>query len=595
LFELLAENSEDQQNKLFSLLAGHVYELGRDPQADFTVGWDQSLSRHHLRLTVVNEQLQVEKLSSAVNAIFFNGHETDNCLLRSGDSFVIGKTRFVLLEQSLVPYDTDTPPLREVSFEPHELQKIRFRDADKRLDVLSNLSEVIRASRTEADLNSRLVNLVLAGVPNAEAVAIVETTESGPCKIKHWSRRRETSGDFHPSSRLVNDALIKSEQSILHLWEKQTNRDQDYTAVAEFDWAFCTPVESDQASHWGLYLAGKLGNVAPEHATPTDLHLNADVKFVEIVAEIISSVQKTNFLERQQAGFRQFFAPPILEALGDNPQIDLLEPRECEVTVLFCDLRGFSMTAEESQDDLLGLLDRVSQALGIMTRQILKHGGVTGDFQGDSTLGFWGWPFASPDSALQACRAALGIRQEFEHIQQRSDHPLSHFQMGIGIAHGRAVAGKIGTTDQVKVTVFGPVVNLASRLEGMTKKLRVPILVDEKVDRLVRHTLPADETELASDIRVRKLAKVLPYGLEKPLTVSEILPAETEGTLSNDQLADYERGVDQFINGNWEEAYQLLHSMPATDRAQDFLNLIIAQNNRSAPADWDGTIRMDSK
>lgn len=252
------------------------------------------------------------------------------------------------------------------------------------------------------------------------------------------------------------------------------------------------------------------------------------------------------------------------------------------------------MTAEESEDDLLGLLDRVSQALGIMTRQILKHGGVTGDFQGDSTLGFWGWPFASPESALQACQAAIGIREKFLNIQKLPEHPLSRFQMGIGIAHGRAVAGKIGTADQVKVTVFGPVVNLASRLESMTKKLRVPILVDETVDQIVRKQ--SSSMENGSDIRVRKLARVLPYGLEKPLTVSEILPPDAEaGSLTDNQLLDYEQGVEQFIAGQWEEAYQLLHSMPATDRAQDFLNLIIAQHNRSAPSNWDGVIRMDSK
>ena len=67
---------------------------------------------------------------------------------------------------------------------------------------------------------------------------------------------------------------------------------------------------------------------------------------------------------------------------------------------------------------------------------------------------------------LDACRAALAIRQAFEQIRQQPEHPLSDFRMGIGIAHGRAVAGKIGTSDQVKVTVFGPVVNLASRLEA---------------------------------------------------------------------------------------------------------------------------------
>ena len=156
------------------------------------------------------------------------------------------------------------------------------------------------------------------------------------------------------------------------------------------------------------------------------------------------------------------------------------------MTVLFCDLRGFSQKAEAAAGDLKGLLDRVSRALGVMTSQILKHSGVTGDFQGDAAMGFWGWPFASPESPLNACRAALGIRAAFEETFGRPDHPLGSFQVGIGVAHGRAVAGKIGTSEQVKVTVFGPVVNLASRLEGMTKQLRVPIVLDETTASIVR-------------------------------------------------------------------------------------------------------------
>ena len=80
------------------------------------------------------------------------------------------------------------------------------------------------------------------------------------------------------------------------------------------------------------------------------------------------------------------------------------------------------------------------------------------------------------------------------------------------------MAGKIGTVDQVKVTVFGPVVNLASRLEGMTKILRAPILLDEATAAAVRRQVPREVA------RVRRLAVVRPYGLDTPLEVSELLP-----------------------------------------------------------------------
>src|ERR1700741_1932834 len=93
-------------------------------------------------------------------------------------------------------------------------------------------------------------------------------------------------------------------------------------------------------------------------------------------------------------------------------------------------------------------------------------------------MGFWGWPFAQEDAVRRACRAALAICRDYAAVASEHSSALADFQVGIGIATGRAVAGMIGTVDQVKVTVFGPVVNLASRLETMTRQLRAAILID---------------------------------------------------------------------------------------------------------------------
>ena len=116
-----------------------------------------------------------------------------------------------------------------------------------------------------------------------------------------------------------------------------------------------------------------------------------------------------------------------------------------------------------------------------MTHHIREQGGVVGDFQGDAAMGFWGWPLPQPDAVPDLPRRPGRPRRV------RGHHRL---QAGIGVATGRAVAGKIGTVDQVKVTVFGPVVNLASRLEGMTKIIQAPILLDQATARMVRQPVP---------------------------------------------------------------------------------------------------------
>jgi adenylate cyclase len=590
-FELIAEGTEPSQRWKRALTDGRSYVLGRDAACELAVPWDAAISRRHARLLATAGHVHIERLAEATNPLCYSGELVERCDLHSGDQFVLGSTLFHLHRPDSEPSVAGQQPLQEVTFDAQTLRQIRFRDAERQMEVLMHLPAVIGGARSDEDLFFRLANLLLSGVTQAEAVAIVRRGADDSVELAHWTRRRETAGEFRPSSRLVTDAL-RRRCSVLHFWPTTSPANHEYTAAAEVDWAFCTPVLDAPQASWGLYVAGKQSRPATTATTlaTETAHLQADVKFTELVAEIISSVRRLNWLERQQAGLRQFFAPTILSALGNELNTEILAPRECDVTVMFCDLRGFSHHAEESAGDLIGLLNRVSQALGVMTSHILQHRGVTGDFQGDAALGFWGWPFSSEESALQACRAALGIRKVFSESFQKSGHPLANFQMGIGLAHGPAVAGKIGTAEQVKVTVFGPVVNLASRLETMTSQLRVPILLDESLAILVRERLDPSEG------RVRRLAKVLPVGFETPVIVSELVPPASDlPELTDAHLQRYEQGVADFIAGHWEAAYRCLHDMPATDRAQDFLLALIAQHNRQAPPDWDGIVRLQNK
>jgi adenylate cyclase len=260
------------------------------------------------------------------------------------------------------------------------------------------------------------------------------------------------------------------------------------------------------------------------------------------------------------------------------------------VTVLFCDLRGFSRQAERSADALPELLNRVRSALQIMSEAIASHGGVIGDFVGDAALGFWGWPLPDSDSKAKACEAALQIQREFasrgasESAQGQSAEP---WRAGVGIAHGPAVAGKIGTREQAKITVFGPVVNLASRLESMTKSFGVSILIDAEVSAALA------ERPIG---RARRFGPVVPYGFEHPVAVAELVPPATEpGAPSDADLEIFANAVEAFQAGQWDQAYRFLHKLPADDRSQDFFNQRIAASGRQPPPDWDGVIRLAEK
>jgi adenylate cyclase len=253
-------------------------------------------------------------------------------------------------------------------------------------------------------------------------------------------------------------------------------------------------------------------------------------------------------------------------------------------------LRGFSRQAEEAREDLLGLLHRVSHALDVMTECIHSQHGVIGDFQGDAALAFWGWPLHQSDAAARACRAALEIRMRFADAAERPGDPLADFQCGIGIASGEAVAGRLGTSGQFKIDVFGPVVNLASRLEGITKQLRVPILLDQTTAEQIQ------TAGVPSGMRFRRLACLRPYGMKRVVTVSEVLPpADGPRALSDQQISQYEVALEAFKGGQWDEAYARLHDMPHWDQGKDFLIAHILKHSRKPPTDWDGVIELQSK
>ncbi len=568
----------------FLLVGGDSYILGRGEDVKLRVDWDDLISRRHVELQVDSNGVALRKLADSSNLVFVDGAAVEVATLTPGEAFVIGESRFEVQQVTQI----DSPGHRQIqqlSIDRQQLQRVRYDDAAKRIEVLTSLPAVIRESGVERDLHIRLASLLLAGVQNADGVAIVGLSETMRPRVFHQEQRFETAMLMQPSVRLISNAM-EQQTTVLHIWDnKETNADQ-YTQVAGFGWAFCTPFP-DLSGDRALYVTGRS---IPEDSSAGERRLHADIKFTEFIADIVGSLQRQRRLERQQSGLRQFFSPPILEALGRDLDTSLLEPRECDVTVLFCDLRGFSHRAEEESDNLTGLLERVSLALEVMTSQILRFGGVTGDFQGDAALGFWGWPIESTESPLNACRAALAIREEFSKAQADPTHPLKDFETSIGIAHGRAVAGKIGTREQVKVTVFGPVVNLASRLESMTRELHVSVLIDEFLDKQIREKLPKDEG------RVRRLLQVQPYGMDRPLLVSELVPPESRNPLLSDQhLADFERGVALFISGQWSEAWKFLHRMPAEDRAQDYLSMLITQHDRKSPIDWDGIVRMKKK
>jgi adenylate cyclase len=180
---------------------------------------------------------------------------------------------------------------------------------------------------------------------------------------------------------------------------------------------------------------------------------------------------------RQRDNLTRFLPRQVAERIMvAGPQS--LAPVEREVTVLFSDIRGFTTMSEglEPRDVLLMLDDY----FGRMSQIVKGHDGVVGKFLGDGLLAYWGVPDKLDNHAQLAVRAARDMRKAVQELNDhRATQQLPPIKIGIGIHTGKVAAGMLGGSLQAEYTVIGDAVNVASRVEGLTKEHGVDLLITE--------------------------------------------------------------------------------------------------------------------
>jgi len=540
-------------------------------------------------LELVGEKLRVKRLGTSLNPVVYRGKSCQEFEMLAGEEFQIGRTvfRFEVVRFESGPGSR----VSERSFSSDALQEARLTNPELKLEILSRLPPLVSEARSDADLAKTIVDQLLEAVPDAAIASVMRNSESGDPRhdepdLLSWDSRSDTDL-FRPSRKLLSRSL-ELRESVLHVWNQEPESGGSlWTACGDLDWAFCVPVGGGAYADWCIYVAGPNKTHSSEEPSPADLR--GDMRFAELLADFIRAIRTVQVLERRHVQMGQFFSPAVVETLAAAESERLLRPRTQDVTVLFCDLRGFSREVEQAKEGLYALLCRVSEALGVMTRNIMKFEGVIADFQGDAALAFWGWPAFSWEDPLSACRAALAMLSEFREADGQQEHVLTGFNVGIGICHGTAIAGKIGPSELAKVGVFGPVVNLAARLENLTKRCGVPILIDEATAHHVREYL-------GGEARCRRIARVRPAGIDSAVTVSELLPpaSEHQGVTAS-HLSDYENALDALIAGRWPEAGDWLDRVPDDDGAKQFLTAFQSAHQWQPPEDWNGVITLDEK
>src|SRR4029450_1727148 len=169
-----------------------------------------------------------------------------------------------------------------------------------------------------------------------------------------------------------------------------------------------------------------------------------------------------------------------------------LAPSRRMVTVLFSDIRGFTALSEKLPPE--DVAEMLRDYLSAMTEIVFDHGGTVDKYIGDCVMALYNVPFEDPDHALKAVRTALDLQERTLQVSDRWEARLgAPLRNGVGINTGEAVVGTMGSRQRLEYTAIGDTVNLASRLEALTKDYGVPILISEYTHQLVQHELHGRE------------------------------------------------------------------------------------------------------
>jgi len=240
--------------------------------------------------------------------------------------------------------------------------------------------------------------------------------------------------------------------------------------------------------------------------------------------------------------FQRYLNPSVVDRIIENPDSLKLGGEKKELTVLFSDIRGFTAISESLAPE--SLMRFMNQYLTAMTDIVMNHEGTLDKYIGDAVMAIYGAPQEQKDHAIRACSSAIRM---FEILYEKRDvwkkEGLPPIWVGIGINTGTMVVGNMGSAKRFNYTVMGDHVNLASRLEGLTKFYGVKIIVSEFTQEMAKERFIFRELDI---VRVK--------GKQKPVKIFELQGKDyyTHGNYAF--IPIFHDGLDAYRKGEWDKA-----------------------------------------
>ena len=307
-----------------------------------------------------------------------------------------------------------------------------------------------------------------------------------------------------------------------------------------------------------------------------------------------------------RSAFSHYLSPDMVERLAASPDSLKLGGEMRDMTLLFCDVRGFTSISE--QFDPVGLTALINKLLTPLTNAILQRKGTIDKYMGDCIMAFWNAPLDNENHAIDGCRSALAMLAEMKPLNDRLEQEAKvegrkhiPLKVGVGLNSGPAVVGNMGSDMRFDYSVLGDTVNLASRLEGQSKSYGMNVVIGTQTYEAVKNELAVIDLDF---IRVKgKLEGVRIYGLLGDTDVAQDPRFQEIKKLVHDAQEIYraqkwDEAAEMFkrIRAMGDDAHKPWTLEANLDVLCDVYEERIEEYKANPPpADWDGVYVATSK
>ena len=415
-------------------------------------------------------------------------------------------------------------------------------DVGKLLRWLQNTMNVFNRAATTSDFLPQAVRAVAENVNLDSAAVLTWKDDVWKTENVHVTGDAENFTVWKPSQTLLEQVRVEK-RTFRQLPGGQSDTPDSLVGVAAY-------VASPILSGDGDVIGAIYGDRRRAHRYGGQLEITElEAMLVELLACGVSAGLARLDHEREaieeRVRFGQFFGQQLAQQLEVQP--DLLVGKDADVTVLFCDIRGFSAVTEK-----LGAkrsIEWINDALGELSRCVLNHHGVLVDYVGDELMAMWGAPESQPDHAQLACQAALDMVWQLPQFNERWEQTLGGpMRVGIGINSGMAQVGNVGSSCRFKYGALGNVVNLGSRTQGATKHAKCNLLITGQT-----------AAKLDDRFHCRRLCSVRVVNIDQPIDLFEL--AVNADEMWCQLKSQYESALKAFENGEFLSATRTLGNL----------------------------------